>query len=162
MRIIRADETMAEQLGVLNAEFRAVLRSYKGIESEPDIPAGIEEIREFIKDGSPVFAAEENGEYAGYILCRIEAPCVWAEHLYVREKYRRQGIAGLLFDEAEKIAKALHEDTVYVNIHPNNDAVIAFLRSRGYTVMNLIEVRKPYAKERLRMKIRVNSHSFDY
>ena len=47
-------------------------------------------------------------------------------------------------------------------VHPNNDGMIRFLRSRGYTVLNLIEIRKPYPGERLDTTIRVDGNAFDY
>lgn len=37
-----------------------------------------------------------------------------------------------------------------------------FLRKRGYTVLNLIEVRKPYKDEMLTQTITVGDHEFDY
>ena len=54
------------------------------------------------------------------------------------------------------------EDTVYNYVHPNNDGVIAFLRSMGYSVLNLIEIRKPYAGETLTTTIPVGAETFDY
>ena len=40
--------------------------------------------------------------------------------------------------------------------------MIEFLRKRGYTVMNLIEIRKPYKDEKLTQTIVVGEHEFDY
>ena len=40
--------------------------------------------------------------------------------------------------------------------------MIAFLRKRGYTVLNLIEIRKPYQGEKLAQVIQVGEHEFDY
>ena len=40
--------------------------------------------------------------------------------------------------------------------------MIEFLRKRGYTVLNLIEIRKPYQGETLTQKITVGEHEFDY
>ena len=99
---------------------------------------------------------------AGYMICRIEAPCLWVEHLYVREAYRRRGVATLLFEKAEEIAHSMGEDTVYNFVHPNNLGMIAFLRSKGYTVLNMIEIRKPYPGEQLQTTIPVGDQVFDY
>ena len=162
MRIIKADISCAEKLGALNAEFRDVLRRFRGIESVPDTAAGIAEMRSFLQAGWPVFAAEENGEAIGYLVCRVDEPCVWAEQLYVAADHRRKGIGGLLYEQAEALARSMGESTVYNYVHPNNDGIIAFLRSRGYTVLNLIEVRRPYEGEELHTTIRVNEHIFDY
>ena len=40
--------------------------------------------------------------------------------------------------------------------------MIEFLRKRGYTVLNLIEIRKPYQGEKLTQTIQVDQHTFDY
>ena len=40
--------------------------------------------------------------------------------------------------------------------------MIEFLRKRGYTVLNLIEIRKPYQNENWTQTITVGEHEFDY
>ena len=40
--------------------------------------------------------------------------------------------------------------------------MIEFLRKRGYTVLNLIEIRKPHKDEKLTQTIAVGEHEFDY
>lgn len=162
MRIIRIDETTAEKVSPLIADFRVTLQSYKGIRAKPDPEGAREEIHEFLEKGYPVFAAEQDGELAGYIVCRIEEPCLWVEHIFVSDQYRRQGVASLLFGKAEEIAGSMGDDTVYNFVHPNNEGMISFLRSKGYTVLNMIEIRKPYGGEKLTTTVRVNDHSFDY
>ncbi len=149
-------------LAQMAALFRTELRSYKGILSEPDTEAGRREIEEYLSAGFPVFAALVDGEYAGYIVCRIDDGVVWAESLFVREKYRRCGVATALHRKAEEIAASYGEDTVYNYVHPNNHRMIEFLRKQGYTVLNLIEIRKPYQNEKLTQTITVGEHRFDY
>lgn len=39
--------------------------------------------------------------------------------------------------------------------------MIEFLRKRGYTVLNLIEIRKPYKDEKLTQTIMAGEHEFD-
>ena len=46
------------------------------------------------------------------------------------------------------------ETTVFNYVHPNNEAIIALL--------NLIEIRKPYAGETVTGKMRVGDNEFDY
>ena len=65
-------------------------------------------------------------------------------------------------DKAEELAAAYGNDTVYNYVHPNNHGMITFLKSRGYTVLNLIEIRKPWKGEKLTQTIRVGEHEFDY
>ena len=161
MEIIKITQA-TDELAQMVALFRAELRSYKGIASKPDVEAGREEMEEYLAAGFPVFAALVNGEYAGYVVCRIDSEVVWVESIFVREQYRRHGVASALHSKAEEIAASYGEETVYNYVHPNNHRMIEFLRKRGYTVLNLIEIRKPYKEEKLSQKICVGEHEFDY
>ena len=162
MNITRLDSRAVDRLAPLAAEFRATLLSYKGIRARADLNAGKEELLEFLEAGFPVFAAEEAGEYVGYLVCRIEEPCLWVEQLFVAPKNRRKGIASMLFGRAEALAREMGEETVFNYVHPNNEGIIQFLRSKGYTVLNMIEIRKPYKGETLTTTIRVGDKVFDY
>ncbi len=162
MNFIRIEKRDADRLAPLVANFRVTLNGYRGIASQPKVEAAQEEIGEFLAADFPIFAAEEGGELVGYAVCRMDAPCLWVEHLFVREAYRRKGVASLLFEKAEELARAMGEDTVFNFVHPNNLGMIAFLRSKGYTVLNMIEIRKPYPGERLTTTIPVGDAVFDY
>ena len=70
--------------------------------------------------------------------------------------------ASLLFGKAEELAREMGDDTVYNFVHPNNEGMIAFLRSKGYTVLNMIEIRRPYTGEKLTTMVRVDGNVFDY
>ena len=153
---------ITDELAQLVALFRVELRSFKGIVSKPNIDAGREEMEEYLSAGFPVFAAVINGQYAGYVVCRVDSEVVWVESIFVKEEYRRQGVASALHNKAEEIAASYGEETVYNYVHPNNHRMIAFLRKRGYTVLNLIEIRKPYQGEQPTQTICVGEHEFDY
>ena len=162
MKIVSIDRTKTDRIAPLVADFRTVLLSYRNIDSLPDIAAATDEVLEFLEHGYPFFAMEDDGEYIGYIICRTEGSCVWVEHLFVKEEWRRKGVASALFGKAEEIAVSLGEETVFNFVHPNNGRMIGFLRSKGYTVLNMIEVRKPYEGERLSTVINVGDNGFDY
>ncbi len=162
MELLRISMNDAEGIAPLAAAFRAQLKAYKGIQSPPDTEAGKEEISEFLEAGFPVYAVKDDDVFAGYIVCRIDAPCLWVEHIFVREDYRRKGIATMLFSKAEEIAASMGEDTVYNFVHPNNEGMIQFLRAKGYTVLNMLEIRKPYKGEELTTTIHVEKETFDY
>lgn len=104
---------------------------------------------------------EDNNQIVGYMLLRVD-DCVWAEHIYVDPSYRRKGVASLLYDKAEEVSNSIGGDTVYNFVHPNNDAMMSFLRSKGYTVLNLVEVRRPYKNEGLNKKYKIGNNEFDY
>ena len=162
MELIEIQRPDADRLAPLVAAFRVTLNGYRGIASAPDVPAGRAEVIEFLDAGMPVFAVEDGGELAGYTVCRIDEPCLWVEHLFVRDDYRRRGVGTLLFEKAEDLARAMGEDTVFNFVHPNNRGMIDFLRAKGYTVLNMIEIRKPYPGERLTTTIPVGDAVFDY
>ena len=162
MKLIKVEIKDADKLAPLVAAFRTQLRSYKGIKSQPNIEAGKEEIIEFLESEFPIYAIENNGTLTGYIVCRIDEPCLWVEHIFVREEYRRKGIATMLFEKAEEIAASMGEETIYNYVHPNNENMIQFLCSKGYTVLNMIEIRKPYNNEKLTTTIQVGNETFDY
>lgn len=151
-----------DDLAQMVAQFRVELRSYKGIVSKLNVEAGREEMDEYLSAGFPVFAAMVDGKYAGYVVCRVDSEVVWVESIFVKEEYRRHGVATALHSKAEEIAASYGEDTVYNYVHPNNHRMIEFLRKRGYTVLNLIEIRKPYQGEKLAQVIQVGEHEFDY
>jgi len=116
VEIRQVNDALAEMVAL----FRVELRSYKGIASKPNVEDGREEMKEYLLAGFPVFAATVHGEYAGYVVCRIESEVVWVESIFVREEYRRQGIAAALHGKAEEIAASYGNDTVYNYVHPNN------------------------------------------
>ena len=161
MEIIKITQ-VTDDLAQMVALFRVELRSYKGIVSKPNADAGREEMEEYLAAGFPVFAAIVDGEYAGYVVCRVDSEVVWVESIFVKEKYRRHGIASALHSRAEELAASYGEETVYNYVHPNNHRMIEFLRKRGYTVLNLIEIRKPHTGEKLTQNICVGEHGFDY
>ena len=158
IEITQVNDSLAEMVAL----FRVELRSYKGIGSKPNLEAGREEMEEYLAAKFPVFVAVVDGNYAGYVVCRIDSEVVWVESIFVREEYRLCGVASALHSKAEEIAASYGEDTVYNYVHPNNHRMIKFLRKRGYTVLNLIEIRKPYQGERLNQTITVGEHQFDY
>ena len=158
IKITQATDNLAQMVAL----FRVELRSYKGIVSKPNVDAGREEMEEYLAAGFPVFAAIVDGEYAGYVVFRVDSEVVWVESIFVKDEYRRQGIASALHSKAEEIAAFYGDDTVYNYVHPNNHRMIAFLRKRGYTVLNLIEIRKPYAGEKTTQIIKVGENEFDY
>lgn len=151
-----------EALSEMVAMFRVELLSYKGIASKPNIEAGREEMEEYLSAKFPVFAALVDGEYAGYVVCRVDDGVVWVESIFTKEEYRRRGVAAALHSKAEEIAAFYGDETVYNYVHPNNHRMIEFLRKRGYTVLNLIEIRKPYKDEKITQTIAVGEHEFDY
>ena len=162
MEIRRLDASCADALAPLAAAFRATLCSLSDFSSQGDVNMAKEELLEYFQAGYPIYASEESDTFVGYVVCRTQDGLVWVEQLYVDPAFRRRGIASRLFEQAEALALENGEETVFNYVHPNNDAVIRFLRARGYTVLNLLEIRKPYRAEKPRRTIDVNGYRFDY
>ena len=99
--ITEVNDALAEMVAL----FRVELRSYKGIVSKPNIEAGREEMEEYLSAEFPAFAALVDGEYAGYVVCRVDSEVVWVESIFVKEEYRRHGIASALHSKAEEIGR---------------------------------------------------------
>ncbi|MCE5236194.1 MAG: GNAT family N-acetyltransferase [Clostridiaceae bacterium] len=146
----------------LVAQFRVELKSLKGIVAQPDAKQGEAELFEYLDKGFPVYMAEEGGALLGYAVCKTDDGVVWLESIFTAPGARRRGVAKALFERAERLAAEYGEPTVYNWVHPNNEKMLAFLKKRGYNVLNLIEVRKAYEGEALTRKIPVGERTFDY
>ena len=162
MKIIEIDKNNANYISELVADFRVALKSYKGIKACPNKETAYIEIIEYLDAGFPCFAAISDEKYVGYIVCRIDMSCVWVESIYTLPEYRGKGIASALFEKAEEIGNKLGNDTVFNYVHPNNNRMINFLRKHGYSVLNLIEIRKPHKNEKLSTTIKVGENEFNY
>ena len=134
MQIISLTQAHLDEAAPLVAAFRVALKSYKGISAAPDFSAGRDEMAEYLDAGFPVYAAMQDGELAGYAVCRVDAPCVWLESLYVRPGFRRQGIASALVRKAEALARSYGEETLYHYVHPNNHGTYYDLQVLGAAV----------------------------
>jgi hypothetical protein len=84
-------------------------------------------------------------------------------HLFYGDKILREDILRIAVSaQLPESRGGLDGSTLYNRIHPNNDVIITFLRCRGYTVINLIEVRKSLPGEDLIQKVKVDCDEFDY
>ncbi len=161
-KVIKYSQEYFYRTAELLSLFRDQLRKYKGIDSKTDIESALEELESFLKDENyPIYLCLENKKVIGYMVLKIDG-VIWVEQIYVDETYRRKGVASLLYEEAEKISKEIGEDTLFNCVHPNNDGIISFLKTKGYTVLNLIEIRKPYKDEKTKAIIKVGNNEFDY
>ena len=159
---VRAYKTEdCDALPPLVAAFRIELASFRGRQCGADHPAAARELQEYLDKSFPVLVAESDAALAvGYLVCRVDDDTVWAESLFVSPAHRRQGIAGMLYEAAEQLARDHGQPTLYNWIHPNNHRIIEFLRARGYDVLNLIEVRRPLPGEEFQSNLRIGEHDY--
>jgi ribosomal protein S18 acetylase RimI-like enzyme len=138
------------------------LAQLRGKAHSMDLGAASAELSGYLEKGFPIYAAEsETGTLVGYLVCRVDGDVVWVESLYVTPEYRRQGVGSSLYAEAERLAQEMGGDSLYNWVDPNNDMIIRFLRRRGYTILNLIELRRPRPGENPSPKIAVGLQEFD-
>ena len=162
IRIVPINEKNCQALTYMVVDFRKELAALRDGQAEEDLNGALEEIRYYLSRKYPVFAASLSGVYIGYTVCKVEGGVVWLESIYVRKDFRRKGIATRLLQEAEQVAAEHNNDTLYLNIHPNNEAVIRFLNQNGYDVLNLIEIRKKYPWEKITTEYQIGDHKYRY
>ena len=162
MKIRPAQADDEQELVRLIAGFRVSLAELRGGARPIDLAAAGNELAEYAGRGFPIYVAEDDAaSLVGYVVCRVDGDVVWAESLYVAPECRRQGIGSALFGEAERLAQERGGDFPYNWVDPDNARIIRFLQKRGYSVLNLIELRRPYPAEKLAQKIMVGPHEFD-
>ncbi len=93
-----------------------------------------------------VYVAEDE-TLCGYAVFKDEDRTVWIEQLYVEPAFRRQGIARQFLAVGEALAETRGQETLYFWVHPDNTAMLLFLKANGYDVLNLIEVRRRRERE---------------
>ena len=162
MKIRKYHTRDTNQIINLIADYRVFLSSLKSISKSVDLESAKDELDDYLSTRYSVYVAVENAEIVGYIVCKIDQNVVWAESLFVKPSMRRKGIGSALYSKVESLAKTLDGETVYNWIHPNNNEIISFLKKRGYNVLNLIEVRRPWVVEETTREIKVDNHQFRY
>jgi ribosomal protein S18 acetylase RimI-like enzyme len=100
-----------------------------------------QELDYFNRSPFTLYVAEED-ELAGYAVFKIYDNTVWVEQLYVRPEYRRQGVGRQFLVIGEALADNYGQETVYFWVHPDNTAMLQFLKKTGYDVLNLVEIRR--------------------
>ena len=161
MKVIKYEDKYFNDVTNLLANFRVTLRSFKGENTSPDVEDAKDELKQYLDEKFPLFIAINNDKAVGYVLLRVQG-VVWVEHIFVSEEYRKKGIGSMLYEKAEEYSTNLGGDTMFNYVHPNNDRMINFLKSKGYSVLNLIEIRKPFKGEKTKTKIEIGNNKFDY
>ena len=162
MKIRKYHDGDARQIISLIADYRVFLSSLKSISKSIDLESAKDELDDYLSTRYSIYVAVENTEIIGYIVCKIDQNVVWAESLFVKPSMRRKGIGSALYSEVESLAEKLDGETIYNWVHPNNNEIISFLEKRGYNVLNLIEIRKPWVGEVTTKEIKVDNHQFRY
>jgi len=99
-----------------------------------------EGIRRFLeRNPETCFAAEENGEVVGTILCGNDGRRGYIYHAMVREDCRSKGIGRELVRSAAGALKALGINKLALVVFSDNAGGIAFWKSVGFSVRDDLE-----------------------
>jgi ribosomal protein S18 acetylase RimI-like enzyme len=71
----------------------------------------------------------------------------WINYLAVAPKYRRQGFAGKLMQEAERILRRAGCPKINLQIRTSNSDVIEFYKAIGYSIDDVVSMGKRLEKD---------------
>jgi ribosomal protein S18 acetylase RimI-like enzyme len=160
--------TLLTELSYLVYDFRHELAILKNKHINYTKENAIEEVKDYLITPYEFYYISIDEKTVAYIVLKIFDDTVWIEQLFTHKAYRRKKLAQKLTDFATLKAETLGKNTAFVNVHPNNEKMLKFLANQGYTVLNLLEIRKPYTKEKTQTKINIThnktnqSFEFDY
>jgi ribosomal protein S18 acetylase RimI-like enzyme len=161
IRKMEADDH--DKLIELIAQFQVTMSRFQGRAKAPDLNAAEDDLDGYNLPNVRVFVAEvDDKELAGFLVCRIGDDVIYAESLFVLAENRRQGVGSALYSEAERLLEELQLGSLHNWVQPNNDRMIGFLRKRGYSVLDKIEVRRIRQGESFMQRIKVGKNAFDY
>jgi GNAT superfamily N-acetyltransferase len=164
LKIRKIKETEQEKVKIAQMliDFRRYLAELKNKKDEMEITEAVEEIDYYLDKEYPIYTAVQENKYLGYFILKFDDDAVWLEHFFVKKQYRGQGIGSRLFKKAEEVLDELGYVNLYNWVHPNNDRMISFLKSQGYDVLNMIEIRKSFENEELNSVFKVGDNKFRY
>lgn len=143
-------------------EFRDYTASLKNRSTKYTLEKAKEELSDIQQAGYLIYLAVIDKEALGYITCKEEDGVYWVESLFTRASHRRHKIGSALYNAVEKYTQERGADNLFVWVHPNNQTMLQFLQSRGYNVLNLIELRKPWQNEQFTRKYHFEGEELEY
>ena len=144
-----------EALSNLICAFRAEISRMRGYEASSSQEEAKREVKEELSQERFIIYVAEEESLCGYAVFKDEDRTVWMEQLYVAPDFRRQGIARQFLAVGEALAESRGQETLYFWVHPDNRGMLSFLRSTGYDVLNLIEVRRKRNRETCPDEVRI-------
>ncbi len=159
---VNQKDNYIDNLSLLLLDFRHELALLKKRKLNYSLSDAMTEVSEYLKSDYEIYIAVNSEIPIGYAILKMFDETVWLEQLYVVKPERRNSVATSLLEIANKRAGDYGKETAFIHVHPNNQKMIKFLAKNGYDVLNLIEVRKLYNKEKIETSIKVGENSFLY
>jgi GNAT superfamily N-acetyltransferase len=124
----------SRELAEMVYKFRFVLSFENKEEPDFSIENAAKEIHEYFEKKYRVLGLFEENDLIGFAVVRKEKrkKIFWLENIYVLPDYRGYDNASMLFDYAQEMAKNAGADGLNVPVPPDNEAMIKFLRKKGY------------------------------
>ena len=129
-------------------QFQARLRELNNNPAQPTAEEARAEAAGYFGANRVVFGLELDGKLIGFSALKTEDGVYWLDWLFVDPAHRGFENASYLFDETERHVLARGEEQMYIWVHPDNHAMLKFLKKKGYDVLNLVEVKKVKAQTR--------------
>ena len=152
------EKVLAELIRKFRSEI-ALMRGRLGSFSPEE--ARRELIEDFSQERFIIYVAEEE-TLCGYCVFKDEEQTVWMEQLFVDPAFRRKGIARQFVIIGEALAESRGQETLYFWVHPDNRVMLSFLKSLGYDILNLIEVRRRRQGETCPDRVEIFGHTLHY
>jgi len=135
-----------ELLAALNEEVQNLhFRMHPDLFKPFDKVAVSEAFSSFLaKDNCRAYVALKGGEAVGYIILFVNEGAdnafkyaeriLYIDQVGVKEAYKKQGIANMLMEQAEALAKELSISKLELDHWSINEVAAAYFRNRGYTL----------------------------
>lgn len=103
--------------------------------------------RKLSHDPSNILVLERDDELIGSVMVGYEGHRGWANYLAVHPAHRRQGLARLLMDEAERRLRELGCPKINVQVRQSNLGAVEFYKHLGFSVDEAVSLGKRLEKD---------------
>lgn len=137
-----AEEIVGELWLPLAREMEQV-SDYNQLKDDFELQETIEHKRDKLESGDSYFyIAEESREKAGFISATVKdsvpvftrGPKLKINEIFVKEGFRRKGIASKLMDKAVEVAEKENVDTIELEVNVRNESAKELYRQHGFKV----------------------------
>ncbi|MFB6099633.1 MAG: GNAT family N-acetyltransferase [Candidatus Nanohalobium sp.] len=134
---------IVEELWLPLAQEMEEVSDYNQLKEGLGLQETIEHKREKLQSNDSYFyIAEESGKKAGFISATVKdsppifkrGPKLKINEIFVKEDFRRKGIASELMDRIDEVAESGSVDTIELEVNVRNDSAKELYRKHGFKV----------------------------